>query len=275
MGFLGEDPIDPPPPRLVRIARRVFGEERVQFLRCRRQPGQVEEQSAQRHSGFRRRRGLEPARREAFPHEGVDGMVGRRGKRGLHRRREGPVLFVLGAAVDPALDRLAFLRRERSPVRAGRRHPPVGIIADDPLPQLARLHVPGHERGSSVAVRRGTLGGIEPQAGLPLRRIRSVALEAAVREDRAHVATVAHLGLVPGAGEHRRERREQDREKEQAPVAWSWVTHGQQPSRGFARTLATEARHLSRRIHAASKDSRVAKCLGDPGRRLTCGPPSG
>ena len=109
-------------------------------------------------------------------------------------------------SVDPRLELTDFGGRERL-AALGRRHPLVGVGRRDPLIQLAVIQLAGHDRhaprsGRPCGVRRV----VEPQLTFPLAGIRTVALEALVRQDRPDVAREAQRSSTQPARPRRRER---------------------------------------------------------------------
>jgi hypothetical protein len=97
------------------------------------------------------------------------------------------VLLPLPAAGDPLPQRrnfgicklAAFIRR---------RHSQVGIGRSDPPPQFALLRLPGNNHRAALSLCIGCFRGIQPQIGLALAGVGTVALEAMVGQDRADVS---------------------------------------------------------------------------------------
>ena len=162
----------------------------------RRQAGQVERHAAQerRLGGLRRERqalGL-----QARQHERIDGIVERRGffygrNRRTHGRDERPMRFPFRAFTDPTRDPFDLVGRELL-ARAGRRHPLFGIGTGDALVENAGRQIAGHDRADTVHAALGAGFDVEPQIGLPLRRVGTVALKAVVGQERANVAIELH-----------------------------------------------------------------------------------
>ena len=202
----------------------VVGQERVELLQGRRDAGQVERRAAQqglgRCVGSRREPlGLQP--REHVPVEvvarprPVGDVRGRRGVGGHER----PMLLPLGPLLDPALEGVEFLvGQRRTEVR--RRHAVALELRGDAMPELRRLDVAAHDRGVSAEVGERLLLQVETQAGFARLRVGAVAREAAVREDRPHLAREVDRrrgslrGLSGAGGRDRRDQRDGREEDE-------------------------------------------------------------
>jgi hypothetical protein len=182
--------------RVVRARRRV-GDERVDFRERRRQAGQRERKAIDQRLAIRLGRRREAFGREPREHEPVDrvdgrGAEGRRRRLGFRGRNERPVRLVLRAPLYPAREQLDVGRRQRE-MRARRRHHDVGIVRRDSLDQLAARRVARHDRELSRRVRQLSdrrFAQVEPKPGFARVRIRTVAPEAVVRQDRANVPVV-------------------------------------------------------------------------------------
>ena len=86
---------------------------------------------------------------------------------------------------------------------AGRRHPLGVVLGRDPPEQLARLGVAGHDRRAVRRGRRAAPSSVSSRSfGLALGRVRAVAGEAVVGEDRPDVAV--ELDRRPGAADRGR-----------------------------------------------------------------------
>ena len=181
---------------LIGVGARV-GEEHGGLLGRGRQAGEVEREAAEQRGlgGFGRKR--EAGLGQLLDHEGVDGIllaVG--GQGGADRRDERPVSFVLGAFGDPALEDLLLGSGDRA-VGIRRGHDLLRVLGEEPLHQLARFGVAGHE--GFFLQRHFT--DIETELGLALVAVGAVAVEAVLRKDRAHVLVVVELGAEGGQGD--------------------------------------------------------------------------
>ena len=122
---------------------------------------------------------------------------------GPHRLHKRPVRGILRPGPDPlGKDPLLFGRKRNLGVR--RRHHEVGVVAHDPGNNAARAGVARHDR-PFAAIEFGDCRRteIEPQSGLLVRLVRAVALEAAIGEDRPHIA----VEVRAGGGQRRRHHR--------------------------------------------------------------------
>ena len=103
-------------------------------------------------------------------HERIDrianpsSILHRRNGRPL-RRDERPMLLVFGPFVDPLSQRLDLLRPQRFS-RIGRRHVLIGIVARNPLDQLALRRFAWRDDGFGAVEVADVLPNIEPQVGL-------------------------------------------------------------------------------------------------------------
>ena len=190
-----EQAVDEP---LVGVGRRVL-QERVDVLDLRRQAGERERHAVDQRFLVRLARGRQAIPLELRKYEAVD-IVRDAAQKAVCgttalRRDERPVRLVLGAVVDPLPQDRDLLRRERLVRRLGR-HPLVGIARRNPADELAALRVPRHDRELALRLgqlRRRDLGDVEPQLRLARGRVRAVALEAVLREDRPNVPVVVDL----------------------------------------------------------------------------------
>ena len=115
-----------------------------------------------------------------------------RRQRGLPRRLERPVRRCRRPLLDPAA--------QHRDLRGGQllaallwRHQQIGVVGLDPVDQLALIRLAGHDRGASAfELGERAFLGVEPQPGLALVVVGTVAGEAIVREDRPDVAGVVH-----------------------------------------------------------------------------------
>lgn len=190
--------VDPP---LVRV-RALVGEEGVHLLGRRREARDIQERAPDQRGAVRVRRRLDVLGLEARQHEPVDRVPRPRlvldGRwRRAHRRDERPVRLVDRAFGDPTPEQLTLLRRERRLVAVRRGHRHRWVARGDPADQLALIRVPRDNRGPVLPRHHGGVAQIKPQVGMARRRIRAVALEAPVRQDRADVAREAN-----GRGRH-------------------------------------------------------------------------
>ena len=205
-----EQPVDEP---LVGVGGRVV-QEGVELHGRRRQTGEVEEHAPAERRLVGLGRGCEPLALEPRPHESVDLVprpfgvsdVGHGRPLVLHER---PVRPVLGAGLDPFGENPFLISRERH-LRVRRRHDEIGIGARDPGDDLAVERMAGHHcAGTAVEFGDRRLTHVEPQAGLAVSLVGSVALEAAIGEDRPDL-----VGEVrPGGDRHGRRELAQDRDK--------------------------------------------------------------
>ena len=183
--------------RLLVGVRGGVREEGIEFGEGGRQTGEVEADAPQQAgaAGFRRRR--EAFAFQAREDEAVDGIayptpVPDGGFRRTHRWRETPVALPFRALFDPGAKRGHFLFGEWLPVGIGRRHAAGGVFRSYPFEDLAGRYIAGNDRGAGTARFLGAILGVEPQTGLPLGFVGTVAGETAVRENRADVAGEVH-----------------------------------------------------------------------------------
>ncbi len=111
-----------------------------------------------------------------------------------HGRHIRPVLGILAPRGDPAAQRLDLGRGEGLAGLRGR-HALGGVFRRDPLDQRTLVRLAGHDGAGGA----GGLLDVEPQVGLAMLRVRAVAGETLVRQDRADVA-VEVGDRVGGAG---------------------------------------------------------------------------
>ena len=176
---------------LVGIRRSVF-RKRLQLLRRRRQPRQVERHAPDQCPPVGLRRRLQPQLREPFFHEKIHALLPRRDHR-LHRRLVGPVLLVNRPLRDPLLENFLLPPRQLL-VRLRRRHQFVLVAREKPPHHLALLRLPRHDRRLPGLRRlQRLLADVQPQLRLARLCIRPVAVKASVRENRPHIAVVLDL----------------------------------------------------------------------------------
>ncbi len=115
-----------------------------------------------------------------------------RGNRGSLGRNESPVLLPHGSLVEPS-GRSDRPRRARvsCPSRAAACARSGSVLVIRRTRSLA-ADSPGHDRPHAVQLALGAALHIQPQLGLPRRRIRTVALEAVVGQQRPDVAIELH-----------------------------------------------------------------------------------
>ena len=113
----------------------------------------------------------------------------------------GPVLRIIRAFADPALQRF-LLRRRKAAVRLRRRHEVVAIVSIDSRDELTRVRV---SRNKSLQFQRH-VPNVQPQVGLAFVRVLPVAVEAVFRENRPDVAIEVHR-----RGMHRRGNRDEEK----------------------------------------------------------------
>ena len=133
--------------------------------------------------------------------ERVSGPAGvlDRGDRCRDRRQERPVRLPLGALLDPPLEQVDLLGRQRSAQRLGR-HPLALVLGGDTRDQIAVLKIARHDGVASRLVRaEGSLLRVEPQPGLALPRVGAVAVEALVRQDRPDLKVEVDLSCLASA----------------------------------------------------------------------------
>ena len=198
----------------VGIGRRV-GQECLNLGGRGRQAGDVEGSAADQRGSVGFGLGLEPTLREFGSHEAVDRMVvslvaGRHV--GLGCRHKRPVRLILCPFGDPTPEELHLLVREAADLSIGRRHHAVGIVGDDPRDELAGGRVFRNDRPrAAFQLGDGLLGDVEPQAGLPIAAVGTVAGEAVFGKDRPDVAVEREPRGPRGRRSARDRRRERGR----------------------------------------------------------------
>ena len=184
----GQEMVDPSLPRL----RRHICQERLHFLWCGWQPGQVQVQSP--HEGHRVciLRRLEPFLTKPLRHKGIDPrhrpavfMLRSRPGEG---RYIGPVRGILRPRGHPRLQECPLFLGELVVALWGR-HQEIVVRRPDPDQEFTLLGVAGHNRPRSALQRSGCcLSQVKTQPGLAFVLVRSVAGEAVAGEDRPNVA---------------------------------------------------------------------------------------
>ena len=139
--------------------------------------------------------------------------------------------FPARALLDPAAEHRHLSRGKGLP-RLCRGHPLGLVFGFDPAEQLAVVGPTRDHRAVSAEVHRHPLRGVEPQVGLPTFRVRTVAAEARVGEDRPDVAVEPH-GLrdrLPGRGRRAHGAEQTDRDERandtaQTPASCDVIPH--------------------------------------------------
>ena len=179
------------PRRLVSVGR-ICGGESLQFGDRRWQPGEVERGPAKQRVGLRRGSRLQPFLLKLDSHERIDGMqIGYRDLApdwGLER----PMSTPRGTFVDPPAERLDLRLAERLSMGVRGGHPQIRIVAGHPHHEFTLVRVFRHDRCEAPQILHGSFPQIQPQTRLSVGLIRSVTVEAAVRQDRQHLAAEAH-----------------------------------------------------------------------------------
>ena len=175
--------------------------EGARLLRGGRQADEIEAQPAQQLGAARLGRRREPSLLDPRQHERVDRgsapAAARGGGRSAHRRQVGPVRLVPGALRDPAPQRRDLLRPEPCAPALRERHAALLVGVLDAGQERAALRDARHDRHRAGRERAlGDLLAVEPQAGLACVLVGPVAGEAALGQDRPHVAVVAQVAGV-------------------------------------------------------------------------------
>ncbi len=193
IGFLFKKPINQ---RLVGFGRFV-GKERFDFLKSRRQTGQVQSDSAyqRRPVGFFVRRKfltIKPRKNECVNRIPLPALIGRWRKFGANRHFVGPVFSVTGSLFNPLCQRFDFFLGQRGTL-AGWRHDHIGIGARNAFEQLAGFRLARNNRGVLAKAGRRSIMIVEAQISLPLGIVRTVTSETSVRKDASDVAVEVDL----------------------------------------------------------------------------------
>ena len=161
--------------------------------------GEVEAQPADQHLRFRGGLHFQSARREAPRNQRIKRrLTGSRRNFRLPRRDESPVFLILRAFPDPLLQEL-LLRTGQCAFALRWRHHLIRIGVQNALDELALRCVARDER----LLFHRLLAHIKAEASLAMIRIRTVAEEAFVRENRTDVAIELDLregGRAQGRG---------------------------------------------------------------------------
>ena len=191
---------------LVESVRRAVGEEGVDLVRRRRQPGQVERDAADERELVGRRSRLQAALAPRSGEEGVEGMAGGRRLRVAHRL-ERPVLDGLhrlggGGPSGPVADPAFQVGDGRGVERLVRRHRLRAGPALDRGDEQTFRGLAGDDGRPVVAAFGEARGRVEAQTGR--RLVGAVALDALVGQDGAD------LGLEEGVVGRRGGERERE-----------------------------------------------------------------
>ncbi len=182
--------------RLVRVGCRV-GDERVDLGERRRQARQRQRHAIDQRFLVGRAGGSQAFALQPRENEAIDLVARFAGARDVRHRRalrrdERPMLAIFGAVLDPLLEDRHLLWRQHLVRRLGR-HALVDVRRANPVHELAAIRIARHDRALARCLRQlgdGELAQIEPQPGLPRRRVGAVTLEAVLGEDRADVPVV-------------------------------------------------------------------------------------
>ena len=186
-------------PLLVRV-RRLVGQERVDCLEARRQPGQVVGEPSQQRGAVSLRGRLQSLALESRQDESIDRVAdparlpGRDGRQlGTLRWHVRPVRIPLCPLVDPPAQQIDLFWREGM-AGLGRRHSFVRIRIGDPLNEKAVRRV---ARNDDTLLCEGTVMGVEMELGFALVFVGTVTGEAIVGEDRQDVPVEADRSGTP------------------------------------------------------------------------------
>ena len=187
---------------------RVVAENRGDIAVRRREPGQIERDAAEQREDVGLRRGLLACPLEPRLDEVVDGVAdplgaGHRRYRRPLGRDERPVRLPLGPLIDPQPQGLDLAGVEGVLVRARHDrgvqaqpvgHPHPGVGGADPVDQQALVGVAGRDDRPAelAAIREGPFRHVQPQAALARLRVRPVAGEAVLGQDRPDLAGEVH-----------------------------------------------------------------------------------
>jgi hypothetical protein len=121
---------------------------------------------------------------------------------GTGRALQGPMTPPLGATGNPLPQNLDFPRAERFALCVMGRHPNIGVVSDNARHQFTGIRLPRNNDSLRATVRIGILPLIESQSRLAMRLVRTVAVKAAVREKRKHIAAELNFGYRQYRGAH-------------------------------------------------------------------------
>ena len=183
--------------RLVGLIRLV-GQKGVDFLERRRQPGQIERQTANQRLATRLGRGLETLSFQTREDESVDGTarpmrVFHRRLRRPHRPNERPMFLPLRPFSDPAAQQLDFIFRQRLARFLGR-HPLAGVLGRDPVNQFARLRLARHDwMLPRVGQSQSALLLIQPKSPFSVFGIGTMTAKTPIAEKRPNLSVEVNL----------------------------------------------------------------------------------
>ncbi len=152
--------------------------------------GQVQCNAAEEYVSVGRRRRLQPKALQSAEHERVERVAcpsvaaGRFGNRNRLQGRERPVLLVGSSLCNPLPQQFDF-RWIECLAAVDRRHPQILVLCRYARQQLTLIRLPRHDCASSTVQQaecRLTL--IEPQSGFPCFRVRTMAGETAIGQQR-------------------------------------------------------------------------------------------
>ena len=167
---------------------------------------------------FRGRRGSHFFTFQAGEDKKIQGITGPRfefhsGQRGAGGRLEGPMGFVFGALRDPAPDQF-LLGFAECLVGGGGRHEVIGILGEEPFDDCALVGLAGDDgKLPGLGRLQRLVAPVETEVGFARGGVRTVAVEAVLREERTDVAIIVQRFRGPRGGE--RPRRDQGCQKEQ------------------------------------------------------------
>jgi hypothetical protein len=163
-------------------------QEGLHFRGCWGQAGEVERQPANLGHPRGGRGGLEPFLTQARGDQRIDRVLSRRRRR-AHRFLQRPVPAPGGALGDPAAQQFGLPGLQARLVRLRRRHHFVLVGRNDPPDELAGLGAAGNHGLDGVGGR--PFPRIQPEVGLAVAFVGTMAAEAVVRQNRQHVAAEA------------------------------------------------------------------------------------
>ena len=193
-----QEPVDDP---LVRAGRRV-GEEGVQFIQGRRQPGQVQGHSAQDPALFRGRRRIQSFGFQAVEDEAIQILPGPGGVLDLRqfrppRRDERPMLLPDGSLLDPTADEIDLVVAQPL-LRVRGRHAMVRVFMCDAPKDQAVVRISGNDGHSGGPSLEDVFSQIEPQVCHPDLGIGTVALKTGIGQQRPNLPLKVDSGILRG-----------------------------------------------------------------------------